>query len=246
MGQKIKSIICAILCGLVVILFTVMSGVICTITGIVENTLMTWVVQGIFCLLSLIPAIFLMKRFGELQILDIKQVNTHGVRRCFYLIPCFIILAPMIMYGFADEKPAYFLIAFTFCLAIGISEEIYFRGIVTGILKKQFDTSKVILISTGIFGLGHAAAAFSGMSGLLVVLTIINALIFGWLAAEILYAINCLYPLMLFHCLFIFLSKAAPLSSELEMKVDIIRGTLMFLFALWLLIARRCKIENIR
>lgn len=233
-NQTIKTFAQALLWGCIVILFTVASGVVCSVVPSVNTQEKIWLVQGIFSWLSLVPAYLHMKHNHDLPYPLVKGAK-HSM---IWYLPCLLILAPMLIGGFANEGMSYYLISLFFTLAVGVSEELYFRGIVIERLQKNFSEKGIVLLSTLIFGLGHASAALSGMDTIGVIMTVINALIFGWLAIELLMCSKVLLPLMIFHCLFDWLSKIVPLEENVGMTVDIIRGTIMFIFVFILFILR--------
>lgn len=233
-NNKVVSVVKAVLWGSIVILFTVASGVVCSIVTSIDTQEKIWLVQGIFSWLSLIPVLLYIHCHHDWSYALVKG----GAYRLICYLPCLLVLAPMLIGGFASKDMSYYLTSFFFTVAVGVSEELYFRGIVTNILQKNFSANGIALLSVLIFGLGHSSAALSGMDAVGVFMTVINALIFGWLAIELLLRSKVLLPLMIFHFLFDWLSKIAPLSENVGITVDIIRGTVMFLFASILLVIR--------
>jgi membrane protease YdiL (CAAX protease family) len=237
--KKVKTILLAVLWCCIITFFPVASGVICVLSGISENAVQTLLVQGTFMYVSLlVPAAYMTVKKIRLQELFLTGIDCNGVRAGFYYIPCLLILAVKTVRGFASVSMEYVLAALFFCLGIGIAEEFYFRGIIIRLLNKQFKTGMVIFISALIFGLGHASTAFSGAGAFMTLMTILNALIFGWLAAEILFCTKSILPLAAFHFLFDFLGKIVPRAGNAGMASDILRGTLMFIYALYLEIRR--------
>ena len=103
-------------------------------------------------------------------------------------------------------------------------------------LKKQFNQNKIIVISTLIFGLGHVASAFQGQGSLLTILTIINALIFGFLAIILLYHCRSLIPLFIIHFLFDFESKIFILEGAGLAVAEGIKGAIMLIYVIVLFI----------
>ncbi|MBU3192314.1 CPBP family intramembrane glutamic endopeptidase, partial [Clostridium bowmanii] len=108
-----------------------------------------------------------------------------------------------------------------FTLAVGISEEVYFRGIILKLLKDNFSVKQTIVISALVFGIGHFASILVGQSIVEVLLQIINAIVFGILAAEIVMITKSLFPVIIWHLLFDFvnhISLVAPSPSQVLLR----------------------------
>jgi membrane protease YdiL (CAAX protease family) len=123
-----------------------------------------------------------------------------------------------------------------FTISVGIAEELYFRGIILRLLGKSFGALPVVFISLLIFGAGHASGAFVESSTVMVLLTIINAFLFGWVAAETALITKNIIPLMVFHCLFDFFTYQMLAAGRTTIIVYAVRGTLMTIVAVYLLI----------
>jgi hypothetical protein len=82
-------------------------------------------------------------------------------------------------------------------------------------------------------------------SGLvMVLLTILNALLFGWIAAETALITKNIIPLMIFHCLFDFFTYQMLATGKTIIIIYAVRGTLMTIVAVYLLIKLKKKSEN--
>lgn len=115
-----------------------------------------------------------------------------------------------------------------------LSEEVYFRGIIPRCLKEEFSAGAVVLLSVLIFGVGYIAAAFSGINGLEIALTVLNAFIFSWLAMEMTFISGNIIPAVLVHFLFDFETKIAAMDAESLLAAEGVGGALMFAAAGWL------------
>lgn len=117
---------------------------------------------------------------------------------------------------------------------VGVSEEVYFRGILPYYLKKQFSARATVGIAVLFFGFGHLSAALSGMNGIETLLTVVNALLFGWLAMEMTRISDNLLPAIGVHFLFDFETKVVVLTGRQLLLAEMVRGVILCLLALWL------------
>ena len=242
MKTKIINITICVLIGIFVILFPVMSGVIVGITKMEGPSILF--VQAFFMLLPIIVFIILIL---------LKKINRKDIRFVFninkmdylYYLPVILVYIPVLIGGFVWRGSAYFLGNLLLYLAVGITEEIYYRGIIPYFLEKNFKKEFVILISSLIFGLGHAAIAFANNNPIVVVLTILNALIFGFLAICLLYKTKTIVPLMIIHFLFDFETKFIALEGNGLSIAEGVRGSIMLIYAiiLFVLIRKTSKLE---
>ena len=153
-----------------------------------------------------------------------------------YYLPLLVVLLPTVVVGLRLSHPGHVMATLLFTIGVGISEELYFRGIILRLLGKSFGPFPVVFISALIFGAGHASGAFVEKSMALVLLSILNALLFGWIAAEVVLLTKNLIPLMIFHCLFDFFTYQTLASGGAKIAVYAVRGALMTIVAVYLLV----------
>ena len=160
----------------------------------------------------------------------------QGVKTCLYYVPLIVVLLPTIVCGVRLSHTSHVLATLLFTLGVGMAEELYFRGIILRLLGKSFGPLPVVFISALIFGAGHASGAFVEKSVALVLLSILNALLFGWIAAETVLLTKNLVPLMIFHCLFDFFTYQTLATGNAKIMAYVLRGALMTIVAVYLLI----------
>jgi len=85
------------------------------------------------------------------------------------------------------------------------------------------------------FGTSHASGAFVQSSLIIVVLSILNAFLFGWVAAETALLTKNILPLMMFHCLFDFFTYQVLATGNALILIYAVRGSLMTAVAVYLL-----------
>ena len=161
------------------------------------------------------------------------QFDFVGFKGVLYYIPLLLIFVPVAIKGFYIKSTGYVLGSLFLYLFVGISKEVYFRGIIPKFLKKEFSNKGIILISTFIFGIGHIATAFTGGSAFEIALTVFNAFIFGWLAIEITIISSNIIPAILVHFFFDFETKIVVMNGRELLIAECFRGILMVIIASW-------------
>ena len=233
MKNKILVIFKSILWCLVILLFPIISGALSVIFSL--DTVITLFLQGTFMIMALIPpAIFVFSGKWHWSEIGFKKMNVRNCKRVFYFIPLLVIFVPVAVKGFYVKSIGYVFGSLFLYLFVGISEEIYFRGIIPRYLKEEFSTKGILIVSTFIFAIGHIATAFTANNVFEIALTVLNALIFGWLAMEITIVSSNIIPAILLHFLFDFETKIAVMNGRELLMAESVRGTLMFIIACWL------------
>ena len=233
MKNKILVIFKSILWCLVILLFPIISGALSVIFSL--DTVITLFLQGTCMVMALIPpAIFVLSGKWHWSEIGFKKMNVRSCKRGFYFIPLLVIFIPVAVKGFYVKSIGYVFGSLFLYLFVGISEEIYFRGIIPRYLKEEFSTKGILIVSTFIFAIGHIATAFTANNVFEIALTVLNALIFGWLAMEITIVSSNIIPAILLHFLFDFETKIAVMNGRELLMAESVRGTLMFIIACWL------------
>lgn len=215
------------------LLFPVVSGTLSAVLSL--DAIETLFLQGLFMLIAMIPPIaFVLRGTWRWRDIGFARFDAERCKKVLYFFPLLVIYVPAAVKGFTVKSPGYVLGNLFLYLSVGISEEIYFRGIVPSYLKKEFTAREVVLLSTLVFGIGHIAAALSGMDPFEIVLTVLNALIFGWLAMEMTMISSNIIPAILVHFLFDFETKVAAMGGRELLAAEGLRGSLMLILAVWL------------
>lgn len=236
MKNKIIVICKSFLWCFVVLLFPIASGVLSVILDL--NTVETLFLQGAFMLLALIPpVIFVLTGKWKWSDIGFAHFNIENCKKVLFFIPVLVIFVPVAVNGFSIKSIPYVLGSLFLYLFVGISEEVYFRGMIPYLLNKEFTTKGVVLVSTFIFGIGHLATAFSGSSKFEIALTVLNAFIFGWMAIEIVLLSANIILAILIHFFIDFETKIVVMSGSELLIAESVRGLLMFMIAIWLAIA---------
>ena len=232
MKHKVLAICKSVLWCLVVLLFPITSGTLSVILAL--DTVTTLFLQGTFMALALIPpAIFVFSGKWQLREVGFASFDFKGSKRVLYFMPLLVIFVPVAIKGFYVKAIGYVIGSLFLYLFVGISEEVYFRGIIPYYLKEGFSTKGIVLWSTLIFGIGHVATAFTGSNIFEITLTVLNAFIFGWLAMEMTIISSNITPALLVHFLFDFETKIVVMNGKELLIAEIVRGIMMFIIASW-------------
>ena len=117
---------------------------------------------------------------------------------------------------------------------IGLSEELYFRGIILRKLRSCFTIKQTVILSSVFFAAVHASQAFSGTGIIIVTLTIINALIFGVIASEIVILTRSIIPVIIWHVLYDFINWISVAKGTTEVTLIMIQSVIMVVYAYYL------------
>lgn len=121
-----------------------------------------------------------------------------------------------------------------FTTAIGLSEEVYFRGIILRKPRTCFTSKQTVILSSVLFAAVHASQALSGAGFIMVALTIINALLFGIVASEIVMLTNSITPVIIWHMLYDFINWIALIQGTIEIVLITIQSVIMIMYAIYL------------
>ncbi len=224
----IKSLFLAI----ALMVFPVISGVIVIVFDLAAP--LSYWVQGAFMLLSLvIPAILLRTQGPGLREIGFVRPARHSNRLVLYFLPLFVAKAAYFFFRRETSfEETFALIFFTF--AIGLAEEVYFRGLILTWLKSCFSVKQAIFLSSVLFALVHASQALSGSGAILVILTVANAFIFGMLAALLVTLTGSLLPGFIWHSLYNFLNWTTTLQGTGALPFIVFETVCMILYGLYL------------
>lgn len=231
-STKLRAVLSALILSILLIIFPVVSGVVVVINGI--DTLRGYWIQGVFMLLSLaVPVIFMwITKIKPVQI-GFNRMEKGSTKTVLYFAP---VIAAKIGFLFCEinyDIRTVMALAF-FTIAIGVSEELYFRGIILGKLKTCFTIKQTVILSSVFFAVVHASQAFSGAGIITVALTIMNALIFGIVASEIVMLTKSIVPVIIWHTLYDFINWITLVEETTEITLIIIQSVIIVIYAYYM------------
>ena len=192
----------------------------------------------------IIPIIYVCKKKIHLKKIGLRKMEPGGIGKTLFFIPVVLSELPLILVGVDFKGFTYFSVLIFFTLAVVISEELYFRGIILKLLKDNFSVKQTIVISALVFGIGHFASILAGNSIVEVLLQIINAIVFGIIAAEIVMLTKSLFPVIIWHFLFDFVNHISLVASTSEYIAIGLQEIIMIIYALYLW--NKVSLENVQ
>ena len=202
----IKRLLKSIAFGILIIIFPVAAGVITQVNGI-EDIETAYLIQAICFVLAAIIGGLIYRKYRSKP----EGGSKYPFDKVLYFIPIIIMELIVLIPGYINEgfhlhnNLKLFGIILIFTLAVGFSEEFFFRGIILKILRKD-GVLYSIIVSSIVFGLLHASNLLGGANVLYTLLQIIYALLFGLVAASIVTLHQSLTPVIIWHFLHDFLA----------------------------------------
>ncbi|MBP1042587.1 CPBP family intramembrane metalloprotease [Vagococcus sp. BWB3-3] len=120
-----------------------------------------------------------------------------------------------------------------FMLAVGVFEELIYRGLILNYIQKS-SRKKAILLSAGLFGIGHLVNVLGGAALNLTVVQIVFAGLFGIVTAELVMLTGSILPVMVWHTCHNILSNLTNSSVTTELIVVGVQCLVLALMAVLL------------
>ena len=230
--NKAKDLLLSLVLAITLIIFPVVSGIIISINSIEEPQ--TYWIQGALMIISIIVplCILLILKLHPSEI-GFSKVKKNSVKVILYFIPIIVAKIGYLFFGLKQDINVLIALLF-FTVAVGLSEEVYFRGLILKRLLKNFSIKQAILISSTLFAAVHASQAFSGEGFIDVTLTIVNAFIFGVVAAEIAILTESLIPTIIWHTLYNLINWITLVDGTTELILIIIESIIMISYGIYL------------
>lgn len=231
-NTKLRALLSSLIFSVVLMIFPVASGVIVVMNDM--DAIQGYWLQGVFMMLSVsVPAIFMwIKNLKPAQI-GFIGIKKGSVKTVLYFIPLLAAKIGFLFYGINHDIHTIMALAF-FTIAIGLSEELYFRGIILSKLSTCFTIKQTVILSSVFFAAVHASQAFSGARIFMVALGIINALLFGIVASEIVMLTKSIISVIIWHMLYDFINWIALIQGTTEIIFITIQSVIMIIYAIYL------------
>ena len=179
-------------------------------------------------------AFFLIKDHSLKELGFRKPVRGMAVKFLYYA-PLIIVALAAFAGGIKFDNSRFFIPNLIFTLGIGLTEELYFRGIICNMWKEK--EKAAILISSALFGLSHLLNVMGGAGLAETLLQIAFAFTYGIVMAFVILRTKSIRPCILLHALHDF---CGFITNEGDMKLNIIVGTIQFavllLYCIYLLV----------
>jgi uncharacterized protein len=187
---------------------------------------------------SLLTGLLLMRTsgFSPWQ-LGFRKPSEGSLKQVWLYLPLVLLeIVPIIMYGsIVSHTLGFYAVLALFTLAVGLNEELYFRGLVFSFLSRK-GAQHAVVGSSIIFGVLHAVNALSGTNIWHVLLQIAFAFLVGLVLALIIRITKSLWVGILWHAVHNFLSYCTEV--EIDRTALIVVGAqvlilLIYAIGLW-------------
>ena len=231
-NTKLRAMLSSLVFSLVLMIFPVASGVIVVMNDM--DAIQSYWLQGAFMMLSIsVPAILMRITNTKPAQIGFVGVERGSAKTVLYFVPVIAAKIGFLFYGVNHDIRTITALAF-FTIAIGLSEEIYLRGIILRKLRTCFTSKQTVILSSVFFAAVHASQAFSGAGIFMVGLTMINALLFGIVASEIVMLTKSIVPVVIWHMSYDFINWIALVQGTIESVLIIIQSVIMIAYAIYL------------
>ena len=180
--------------AVLMLIFPVISSVFIQMNNITDET-MVLIIQAISFSTATILGLILMK-INNYKLFANKKINFKNV---WWFSPLIVSEIPVLFLGISsDINLSYILVLLYFTIFVGISEEVFFRGLVLNTLLKNGGKYGV-LVSSLMFGILHLSNLAGGASIKYVILQVIFAFLFGLVSALLVVETKSLFPVIIWH-----------------------------------------------
>jgi len=230
--SKFRAILSSLVFSVILMIFPVTSGVIVVMNGM--DAIQSYWMQGVFMMLSMaVPVVFMWITKMKPAQIGFTRVEKGSIKTVLYFVPIIASKIGFLIFRVDSNTQTIIALAF-FTIMIGLSEELYFRGIILRKLRSCFTIKQTVILSSVFFAAVHASQAFSGTGIIIVTLTIINALIFGIVASEIVMLTKSIIPVIIWHTLYDFINWISLVKETTEVTLIMIQSVIMVVYAYYL------------
>jgi len=230
--SKLRAILSSLVFSVILMIFPVTSGVIVVMNGM--DAIQSYWMQGVFMMLSIaVPVVFMWITKMKPAQIGFTRVEKGSIKTVLYFVPIIASKIGFLIFRVDSNTQTIIALAF-FTIMIGLSEELYFRGIILRKLRSCFTIKQTVILSSVFFAAVHASQAFSGTGIIIVTLTIINALIFGVIASEIVILTRSIIPVIIWHVLYDFINWISVAKGTTEVTLIMIQSVIMVVYAYYL------------
>ena len=223
-AMKDRTVLKTVLAALAVLFFFFLQGAVVVINEI-EGARSALIRGGIIGLAALAAIIYTLIRHKNLSAIGFRRPEPGSIRKLLYCFPLLIIALSAFAAGVDFEKGGGFLLANLFlALCVGLTEEIYFRGIICNLWLEK-GVKKAVLISAVLFGICHLMNVLGGAGLAETILQIFFALAYGVAFALVFIVSKSIWPCIALHA---FHDACSFLSRDGSARANVLTGTFQF------------------
>lgn len=216
--------------AILMVLFPIISSVIIQINNITNDT-MVYGIQALFFGIACMIGFIFYKKYK----INSEQACLTAKKEMLWFFPIIIgeLFAFLIGVQFTQSFLYYFVLIL-FTIFVGISEELFFRGIILEILSQK-SQKYAIIVSSILFAFLHLTNLAGGIEVNYVVLQVTFAFIFALVAAQITILTNSILPAIVWHFTHDFIAFVTGNQINLTaIIILIIQCTILVLYSLYL------------
>lgn len=181
--------------AVLMVLFPVCASVVIQVNNITDD-IMGYGIQSLFFGIACIVGFIFYKKYRT----KTETLCVTTIKELLWFFP--IIISEL--FGFVigieiTKNLLYYFVLILFTIFVGISEELFFRGIILEILSFNKSAKYAIIVSTVFFSILHLTNLAGGISINYAILQVIFAFVFGIVAAQITMLSRSLIPAIIWH-----------------------------------------------
>ena len=211
-----------VLATLTVLLFYFAQGAAVVMGGLEGLQAITVQAAIIWCC-SLVAILFFLIKDHSLKNLGFRKPEAGMAARFLYYIPLIAVALSAFAGRLESDISGLFIPNLIFTLGIGLTEELYFRGIICNMWKEKEKTA--IIVSSVLFGLSHLLNVLGGADLVETLLQIAFAFTYGVVMALIFLRTKSIWPCILIHA---FHDFCGFITAEGDARITIIVATFQF------------------
>ena len=224
-GTIDRTIIKTILVALVLLFFFFLQGAVVVILKI-EGARSALIRGGIIGLAALAAIVYSLIKHKNLAAIGFRRPEPGSAKKLLFYIPLLVIALSALVVGVDFEKGSGFLLANLFlALCVGLTEEIYFRGVICNLWLEK-SVKKAVLISAVLFGICHLMNVLGGAGLMETILQIFFALAYGVAFALVFIVSKSIWPCIALHA---FHDACSFLSADGSVRANIVIGAFQFI-----------------
>ena len=172
---------------------------------------------------ALVAIAFFLVKDHSLRGLGFQKPVSGMATRFLHYVPLIIVALAAFAGGIMSDDSGLFIPNLIFTLGIGLTEELYFRGIICNMWKEK--ETKAVIISSVLFGMSHLLNVMGGAGLAETLLQMAFAFTYGVVMAFVILRTKSIWPCILLHA---FHDFCGFITNEGDMKLNIIVGTIQF------------------
>ena len=176
---------------------------------------------------ALVAIVFFLIKDHSLKGLGFQKPASGIAVKFLYYIPLIIVALAAFAGGIMFDNSGLFIPKLIFTLGIGLTEELYFRGIICNMWKEK--EKAAIIISAALFGISHLLNVMGGAGLASTLLQVAFAFTYGIVMAYVILRTKSIWPCILLHA---FHDFCGFITNEGDMNLSIIVGTIQFVVLL--------------